>query len=110
VIVTSFTEGIAGIRSCLLAQKLPHRAKELILSVQWELVDGVREHDHPAVWNLSAEMLDFLLVIFPLCFQKFQDVLSLSLRQRLSPVNVLLVTDGEKRERRRFNFGVFVRS
>ena len=54
----------------LLAQKLPHFAKDSILSVEWELVIGVSEHDDPAVWNLSAEMFDFLLVIFPLCFEK----------------------------------------
>src|SRR6185436_18804851 len=47
VIVPSFTEGIADIRSCLLAQKLPHRAKDFGLPVNETIVIGVGEHDGP---------------------------------------------------------------
>src|ERR1051325_3074052 len=87
-----------------IREKLPRLPKDLIHSLEWELVRSVREHDHPAVWNLSAEMFDFLLVISSLCFQKFQDVLSLWRGQGLSSVNILLVTDGEERKRRCLDF------
>src|SRR5258705_4514826 len=91
------------------SEECVHLANDFILSVQWELVNGVSEHDDPAVWNLSAEMFDFLLVIFPLCPEKLQNVLSLCLGQRFSRVDVFLVTDGEERKRWRFNFAVLVR-
>src|SRR5437899_6401282 len=94
----------------LPAQKFPHLAKDFILSAEWKLVVGVSEHDDPAVRNLSAEMFDFLFVIFALCFEKLLHVLSLRLGQRFSRVDVFLVTDGEERKRWRFNFAVIGRS
>ena len=53
----------------LLRQKLPHLTKNLILSVDETNVVGIGEHDDSTVRNLSAEMFDFLLVIFLLCFE-----------------------------------------
>src|SRR5436190_9059721 len=90
----------------LLVQKLPHLTKDFIFSVDEAGVIGVSEHDDPAVWNLSAEMFDFLLVVFPLGFEKLLEVLSLWFGQRFSRINVFFVTDGEERKRWRFNFAV----
>src|SRR5438552_2241840 len=94
------------LRIRLLGEECAHLTKHFIPSVDEDGVVSVGEHHDPAVWNLSAEMFDFLLVIFPLCFEKLLEVLSLRLGQRFSPVYVFLVTDGEERKRWRLNFAV----
>ena len=96
----------AALGITLFRQKRTHFANDFILAINEATVIGVSEHDNPAVWNLSAEMFDFLLVVFPLCLEKLPDLLSLWLGQRLSRVDVFFVTDGEERKRWRFNFGV----
>src|SRR3954467_8695029 len=100
----------------LLAQKLLHLAENVRLPLNETNVIGVGEHDGPAVWNLSAEMLNLLLVIFMLGLDKFLRIFSLRLGQRFNPVQDFFlietlafgtcgagraVTGGEKRKRRR---------
>ena len=67
-------------------QKLSHLAKDFRLSVNETNVIGVGERDDPAIWNLSAKMFDFILVIFALCYDKLLRVFSLRLGQRFSPI------------------------
>ena len=84
----------------------------------------VSEHDGPAVWNLSAEVFDLLIVIFVLRFNNLLGVFSLRLGQGFNPAGDFLsietpafgtygaggaVTDGEKSKRWCLNFAVFVR-
>ncbi|MBI2946260.1 MAG: hypothetical protein HYY23_01335 [Verrucomicrobia bacterium] len=90
----------------LFGQKGTDLTKDFILSIDEGGVARIREHHHSSARNLSAEMFDFLLVIFPLRFEKLLRVSSLRLGQRFSPVSGFLVTDGKKRKRWRFNFAV----
>src|SRR5260221_6030638 len=95
--------------SDLRSEECAHLAKDVILAIDEDVVSRVGEHNNTSAGNLSAEMFEFLLVIFPLCFENLQRVFSLRLGQRFSRVDDFLLTDGEKRKRWRVNFAVIGR-